>query len=100
MQRLGCGLDDRGSILSRGNNWIFSLRHRIQNGTVNSPGVKRPGREANHSHLMSRLRMPVAIPSHAQCVFMVWFLIEQEMYVFMVWCLVKQKGKFTFTFVR
>jgi hypothetical protein len=59
---LGYGLDDRGSrvrfLAGAGN---FSLHHRVQNGsgahpasypmgTVGSfPGVKRPGREADHS---------------------------------------------------
>jgi hypothetical protein len=52
---IGCdyGLDDRGSILSRGREW--SLRHRVQTGSgaIQSPiqwvpGLKRPGREVNH----------------------------------------------------
>jgi hypothetical protein len=59
---LGYGLDDRGSRVrfpaGAGN---FSLHHRIKNGSVAHPasyqmgtrglsmGVKRPGREADHS---------------------------------------------------
>jgi hypothetical protein len=56
---LGYGLDDRGSrVLGAGK---FSLHHSVQNGSeVHSasypmgtrgyfPGVKRPGREADHS---------------------------------------------------
>jgi hypothetical protein len=59
---LGCGLDDRGSGVrfptGAGN---FSLHHRVQNGSGAHPavcpvgtgaislGVKRPGREADHS---------------------------------------------------
>jgi hypothetical protein len=64
---LGYGLDDRGSKVpfpaGAGN---FSLHHRVQNGcgahSVSYPmgtrcsflGVKRPGREADHSHLVPR----------------------------------------------
>jgi hypothetical protein len=59
---LGYGLDDRGSRIrfpvGAGN---FSLHHRVQNGSGaypasypmgtkgSFPGVKRPGREADHS---------------------------------------------------
>jgi hypothetical protein len=59
---LGCGLDDRGSWVpfpvGAGN---FSLHHRVQTGsgvhpasylmgtTGSFPGVKQPGREAEHS---------------------------------------------------
>jgi hypothetical protein len=59
---LGYGLDDRGSRVrfpaGAGN---FSLHHRVQNGSGahpvsysmgtrgSFPGVKRPGREADHS---------------------------------------------------
>jgi hypothetical protein len=64
---LGYGLDDRGSRVrfpaGAGN---FSLHHRYQNGTgahpisyrrvpgVLSLGVKRPGREADHLHIVPR----------------------------------------------
>jgi hypothetical protein len=55
---LGYGLDDRGCWVrfpaGAGN---FSLHHRVQNGSgahpasysVGTMGVKRPGREADHS---------------------------------------------------
>jgi hypothetical protein len=47
-------------------------------------GVKRPGREANHSpHLVPRSRMRGAIPPLPQ-------------FVFMAWCLVKHRDNFTF----
>jgi hypothetical protein len=62
LRLLGCGLDDRGSGFrfpaGAGN---FSLHHRLQNGSGAHPasypmgtrglslGVKRPGREADHS---------------------------------------------------
>jgi hypothetical protein len=67
--RLDYGLDDRGSRVQfpagAGN---FSLHHRIQNGSgvhtasypvgtrCSFPGIKRPGREADHSHLVLRLK--------------------------------------------
>jgi hypothetical protein len=56
---MGWKTDDRGSI--PGGGLEFSLRHRVQTGSVTHPasyqmgngtlslGVKRPGREANHS---------------------------------------------------
>jgi hypothetical protein len=53
--RLGYGLDDRGSIPGRASDGIFPLRHRVQTGSgrsllsVGSRGVKRRGREADHS---------------------------------------------------
>jgi hypothetical protein len=63
---LGYGLDDRGSRVrlpaGAGN---FSSHHRVQNGSGSDPasypmgtkvsfaGVKRPGREADHSSLSS-----------------------------------------------
>jgi hypothetical protein len=49
-----------------------------------SLGVKRPGREANHSpHLVPRSRKRGTIPPLPQ-------------YAFMVWCLVKHRDNFTF----
>jgi hypothetical protein len=57
---LGYGLDDRGSRV-RFPGGDFSLHHRVQNGSGahpasypmgtrgSFPGVKRPGREADHS---------------------------------------------------
>jgi hypothetical protein len=59
--RLGYGLDDRGSIPGRGNDGIYfssppSFRPAL--GLTHSPiqwvpGIKRPGREADHSPLSS-----------------------------------------------
>jgi hypothetical protein len=66
---LGYGQDDRGSIPDRGNDGKFSPRHLVQtdSGThpasyrmdteAIKPGVKPPGREADHSHLVLGLRM-------------------------------------------
>jgi hypothetical protein len=48
-------------------------------------GVKQPGREADHSHLVLRLRMYGAIPPLPQ-------------YVFMARGLVKHRDAFAFTF--
>jgi hypothetical protein len=93
----GYGLDDRGCMVrfssGAGN---FSLHHRVQNGSEAYlvsypmgtgdffPGVKRPGRVADHSiHLMPRSRMRGAIPPLPQC-------------YFVVWCLVKHREKFNF----
>jgi hypothetical protein len=56
---IGCGLDDRGSIPGRG--WDIFLRHRVRTGSRDhptsyrmgngsfSPGVRRPGREFDHT---------------------------------------------------
>jgi hypothetical protein len=69
-----------------------SLLHHVQTseasyqmGTGNlSPGIKRPGLEANsHMHLFPRMRMLGSI---------------SPPYVFVVWCLIKHKKKFTLTF--
>jgi hypothetical protein len=49
-------------------------------------GVKRPGREADHSP-----------PSSAK-VKNAWSYTSTPKYVFMVWCLVKHRDNFTFTF--
>jgi hypothetical protein len=63
-------LDDRRSITSRGNDGIFPFHHHVQSSPVHvqlvsgalTSGVKRPGREANHSsYLAPRLRMLGAI---------------------------------------
>jgi hypothetical protein len=56
-----------GSIPDRGNHGIFSLSHLIQTGSgALTPGVKRPGCEADHSPPSSaevpRLIMCGAIP--------------------------------------
>jgi hypothetical protein len=54
--------------------------------TALSPGVKLPGRDANHS-----------LPSSAE-VKNAWSYNSTPQYVFTVWCLVKHRGNFTFTF--
>jgi hypothetical protein len=53
---------------------------------VLSVGVKRPGREADHSP-----------PSSAE-VKNAWRYTSTPQYVFMMWCLVKHRDNFTFTF--
>jgi hypothetical protein len=94
---LGYGLDDRGSKVrfpaGAGN---FSLHHHVQNGSGAHPdsysmgtrgfslGVKRPGREADHSP-----------PSSAEVKY-AWSYTSTPQYVFMAWCLVKQRDNFTF----
>jgi hypothetical protein len=43
------------------------------------PGIKRPGRESDHSHnLVSRLRKRGAIAPFPHYVFMAWCLIQYE----------------------
>jgi hypothetical protein len=58
---LGYGLDNQGSGFDSWQGWEFSLHHRVQNGCGAHPasypmgtrgsslGVKRLGREADHS---------------------------------------------------
>jgi hypothetical protein len=93
----GCGLDDRGSrvrfpVGARN----FSLHHCVQNcsGAHQPPiqwvpgalplGVKRPGRETDHSP-----------PSSAE-VKNEWSYTSTPQYAFMTWCLVKHRDNFTF----
>jgi hypothetical protein len=90
---LGYGMDDRGCRVrfpaGAGN---FSLHHRVQNGSgahsVSYPigtagggalslGVKRPGREADHS------------PPYSAEVKNAWNYTSTPQYAFMAWCLVK-----------
>jgi hypothetical protein len=64
-------MDNRSSIPGKAGS--FSLRHFVQTGSEDhpasypmtpvslSPGVKRPGREGDHLHLVPRLRMCGAI---------------------------------------
>jgi hypothetical protein len=95
VQRLGYGMDERGSFPGEGDNVIsFSLRHRIKTGSGPpqppiqripgdlTPGAKRPGREADHSPPTSADN---AIPSLPK-------------YVFIAWYLLKYRDNFTFTF--
>jgi hypothetical protein len=49
-------------------------------------GVKRPGREADHS-----------FPSSSEAK-NAWSSTSTSQYVFMAWCLVKKRDKFTFTY--
>jgi hypothetical protein len=53
---------------------------------VLSPGVKRPGREADHSP-----------PSSAE-VKKTWRYTSTPQYAFMAWCLVKHRDNFIYTF--
>jgi hypothetical protein len=87
------GLDDRGSGVrfpaGAGN---FSLHHRVQNGSGAHPasypmgtrgsfhGVERPGREADHFHLVSRPRMRGTVTPPPE-------------YASMAWCSVKAQGQ-------
>jgi hypothetical protein len=90
---LGYGLDDRGSrdrFPTGAEN--FSLHHRVQNGSGAHPasypvgirgcfpGVKRPGREADHSP-----------PSTAEVKNECRYTFTPQ-YVFMVWCSVKKES--------
>jgi hypothetical protein len=79
---LGYGLDDQGSTVrfpaGAGNS---SLHHPSRTAL----GVKRPGREADHS--------PPSSAEVKEC--MELYLHFQ--YVFMEWCLVKHSDNFTFT---
>jgi hypothetical protein len=52
-----------------------------------SLGLKRPGREADHSP-----------PSSAE-VKNAWSYTSTPQYVFVAWCLVKHRDNFTFTFM-
>jgi len=66
----------------------FSLHYCIQSSLVPgalSVGVKRPGREADHS------------PTFSAEVKNVWSYTSTPQYVFMAWCLVKHWENFTFT---
>jgi hypothetical protein len=76
--------------------FLFTTASRTALGTTKPPiqwvpgalslGVKRPGREADHSP-----------PSSAE-VKNAWSCISTPQYVFMAWCLVKHRDNFTFTF--
>jgi hypothetical protein len=81
---LGYGLDDRGSRMRfPAGAGKFSLHHRVQNGSGahpasypmgtrgSFPGVKRPKREAGHSHPSNaESRMRGALPPLFHYVFM------------------------------
>jgi hypothetical protein len=92
---LGYGLDDWGSRVrfpaGAGN---FSLHHRVQNGagshtasypmgtSSSFPGIKRPGREADHS-----------LPSSAEVKECEGLYLHTLIH-FMAWCLVKHRDNF------
>jgi hypothetical protein len=98
-------MDDGGSIPSRGRDFS-SLSHRLQTGcpphsdsyTIciggSLHGLKLQGCEADHSHVVPRLRMRGARSSlphtsslHGVCL--------SRGYVFMAWYLVKDSNNFT-----
>jgi hypothetical protein len=98
---LGYWLDNRCSrVRFPGGTGNFSLHHRVQNGSGahpasypmdnrgSFPGVKRPGREADHSP-----------PSSAE-VKNAWSYNSAPQYAFMAWCLVKHRDNFTFYLKR
>jgi hypothetical protein len=74
----------------------FCASHRMALGSIQpsiqwvpgalSLGVKRPGREADHSP-----------PSSAEV--NVWSYTSTPLYAFMAWCLVKHRDNFTFTLI-
>jgi hypothetical protein len=84
------GLDDRGSwVRFPAGAWNFSLHHRVEIGSgahpafysmgirVSFPGVKRPGREPDHSHLVPRSKNA-------------WRYTSTPQYAFMEWCSLKK----------
>jgi hypothetical protein len=94
---LGCGLNDRGSRVRFPAGlgiFLFTTASRTALGFTQPPiqwvpgvlslGVKRPGREADHSH-----------PSSAE-VKNAWSYTSTPQYVFLAWCLVKHRDTFTF----
>jgi hypothetical protein len=90
---LGYGLDERCSrVLFPARAGKFSLHHHVQNGSVvhpasylmdtrgSFPGVRRPGRGADHSP-----------PSSAEV--NEWSYTSTPQYAFMAWCSVKAQGQ-------
>jgi hypothetical protein len=74
----------RGPIPGMGKQVTSSLRHRVQTGTGTTqspiqwvPGVKRPGRETDHS------------PPSSTEIKNAWSYSQVAQYVFMAWCLIK-----------
>jgi hypothetical protein len=57
VQRLGYGLDDRGSTPGRLKNGIFFLLHRVQTGSVVNPASFSVGKTAGGVKLTSHLRL-------------------------------------------
>jgi hypothetical protein len=96
MERLGYGLDDRGSILHKGTIFfLFATASKPALGTTQSsmgngdplPSLKQSGRETDHSP-----------PSSAE-VKNTWSYTSTPPYVFMSWYLVKHTDKFTFAYI-
>jgi hypothetical protein len=99
---LGYGLDDRGSRIrflgGRLGIFLFTTVSRTALGLTQSPiqwaagalslGVKRTGREADHSPQSS------AEGKNA------WSYTSTPQYVYMAWCLVKHRDNFTFYLLR
>jgi hypothetical protein len=93
---MGWMIGVQGLIPDGGGN--FSLLHCIQTGPGIHPatysmstggfslGLKRPGREADHSN-----------PSSAK-VKNVWHYTSTPHYIYMMWCLINHRDNFTFTF--
>jgi hypothetical protein len=85
----GYRVDDRGLIRSRG--WDFPPCHHVQTGSGALPasypmgkgaisaGMKRPGREAEHSIIVLRSKNE-------------WSYTSTPQYAFMAWCSVKAQG--------
>jgi hypothetical protein len=95
---LGYGLDDRGSRVrfpAGAGNFLLTTVSRTALGPTQPPiqwvtgalslGVKRLGREADHSP-----------PSCAE-VKNAWSYTSTPQYVFVAWCLVKHRDNFTFS---
>jgi hypothetical protein len=93
---LGYGLDDQGFESRQGLRiFLFSTVSRLALGPTQPPiqlvagalslGVKRPGREADHSlYLMPRSRISRAIPPLPQYVFTAWCSLKahEQLYIF------------------
>jgi hypothetical protein len=90
---LGYGLNDRGSIPSRGrDSFLFATASRSSLGSTQptvclvpgalSVGVKRPGREADHLPPSSaEVKNALSYTSTLQYVFMTWCLVKAQCYV-------------------
>jgi hypothetical protein len=94
VQWLGYALDDRGSVADRARNFFPTATRRAMGSTKLPnkwgtggfyPGIKRSGREPDHSS-----------PSGAEV--NTWSYISIPPYVLMAWYLVKQRDNFTFIF--
>jgi hypothetical protein len=97
VQRLGYGLDDRGSRVrfpAGAGIFLFTTASRTALGSTQPPtqwvpgalslGVKRPGRETNHSPPSS-----VEVKNARS-------YTSTSLYIFIAWCLVKHRDNFNF----